>query len=74
MIAPLLPLIERNGTNFTRACHFQTGEKIWVKVHDDGSLTAANSGFDGDFDFGDTVILQGDETEDTWGTFTTETA
>ncbi|KKK70012.1 hypothetical protein LCGC14_2928270 [marine sediment metagenome] len=67
-VAPM-ELIERDGTTYTRAIHEATGERIWVEVHSDGTLTAANGSFSGAFDHGDAVTLLGDETADTWGTF-----
>ncbi len=69
-VAPM-ELIDRDGTTYTRAIHEDTSERIWVEVHSDGALTAANDSFSGVFDHGDTVILLGDETADAWGTFRT---
>jgi hypothetical protein len=42
------------------------GERIWIQINDDGTLTAANGTLDGCIQFGDPLTIEG-ETEDTWG-------
>ena len=59
---------DEQGKNYTRGIWNgpDGGERIWIEVHDDGTLTAANTTLDGCIQWGDTVTIEG-ETDETWG-------
>lgn len=56
------------GENYTRGIWNgpDGGERIWIEVHDDGTLTAANDTLDGCIKWGDTLTIEG-ETDEHWG-------
>lgn len=61
--------VGEHGEDYTRGIWDSPdgiGERIWVEVHDDGTLTAANDTIDGSIAWGDIVDITG-ETEQTWG-------